>query len=345
MDVPESIATLIIVTYRSAPHIPRLTAALNALVERRFDLIVVDNASPPEQRPTEQDFPKGARFIQLETNEGFAAANNRAAALAKTPYLVLLNPDAFPEPDWLGALLTAAAAHPDAGAIGSTQISASDPTSYDGLGDCYHAFGVPWRGGYGASRARTPALPGETFSACAAAALYRADAWRDLGGFDERFFCYCEDVDLGFRLRLAGYICIQEPTAIVHHVGGASSGARSDFAVFYGTRNRTWTFLKNMPAPLLGLFGLPHLAVLALFLFVSPFRGTGPATWRGAIAACAGAPKIMAARVALQKTRRVSSWRLLKAMTLSPIATLKRHPVIRPLAPAKERVETKEAVD
>jgi GT2 family glycosyltransferase len=334
MDAPQPIATIIIVTFRSASHLPRLRAALDALVERRFDLIVVDNASAPEERPQQHDLPHGAHFIQLERNEGFAAANNRAAKIARTPFLVLLNPDAFPEPEWLGALLEAAAANPRAAAIGSTQISATDTTRFDGLGDCYHAFGVPWRGGYGAVRAKTAALPGETFSACAAAALYRADLWRDVGGFDESYFCYCEDVDLGFRLRMAGYICIQAPDAIVHHVGGASSGARSDFAVFHGTRNRTWTFFKNMPAPLLLLFGLPHLGVLTLFLAVSPFRGTGRATWRGAMAAFAGLPKVMAARRSVQKTRRVALRQLLHAMAFSPYDVINRSAVIRPIAPA-----------
>ena len=99
----------------------------------------------------------------------------------------------------------------------------------------------------------------EVFAACAAAALYRRDAFEALGGFEERFFCYYEDVDLGFRLRLAGGRCVLEPRAIVRHVGSASSGQVSGFAEYHGTRNRLWTFLRDMPTALMPIaLPAPH---------------------------------------------------------------------------------------
>ncbi|MFN3398776.1 MAG: glycosyltransferase family 2 protein [Ferrovibrio sp.] len=91
---------------------------------------------------------------------------------------------------------------------------------------------------------------GEAFGPCAAAALFRADAFRAAGGFDESLFCYMEDVDLAFRLRFAGERAMQIPAARVRHVGGGSVGG-SEFAVYHGARNSVWCFVKNIPAALL----------------------------------------------------------------------------------------------
>jgi len=97
----------------------------------------------------------------------------------------------------------------------------SNSDLFDGTGDAYSALGVAWRGNHG--RSSQEFVPeGETFAPCAAAALYRTDAFRRAGGFDERFICYYEDVDLAFRLRLCGGRCIQVPDAGVHHVGSSS---------------------------------------------------------------------------------------------------------------------------
>lgn len=317
---------VVIVTFNSRAHFPRLKAALEAQTHP-FTLVVIDNASRAEERPAATDFPAGAEIRLMERNLGFAEGNNVAAASLDTDFIALLNPDAFPAPGWLAQLVGAARANPDAAAFGSTQISAEDGTRFDGLGDCYHVAGVPWRGGYGWPVTRG-ARSGDCFSPCAAAALYRTSVWRELGGFDERFFCYCEDVDLGFRIRLAGHRVVQAGDAVVHHVGGASSGRRSAFAVFHGTRNRLWTFVKNMPAPAFWILLPLHIAMTLAFLVWSPFRGTGPATWRGVGAALAGIGPIWRTRRAVQRTRRARATDVLSVMAFSPFAMLSRAPVV-----------------
>jgi N-acetylglucosaminyl-diphospho-decaprenol L-rhamnosyltransferase len=321
-------AVVIIVTYNSRAHFARLARALDAQTERRFRLIIWDNASRAPEKPTPQDFPD-AELVLHDSNLGFATANNRAAAMApECEMVVLLNPDAFPEPDWLERLIAAAQTYGQVAAFGSTQIAAQNPSHYDGLGDCYHVSGVPWRGGFGHARTEPP-RNGETFSACAAAVLYRRAAWDAVGGFDERFFSYGEDVDIGFRMRLLGWPTMQISDAIVHHVGGASAGQRSTFAVFHGTRNRTWIFVKCMPLPALLIFAPAHLAILAIFLAASPFRGTGVATWRGVGAAILGIPAMLRARRTLQGARRASNWAILHAMAWSPLALARRRVVLR----------------
>src|SRR5262249_3235031 len=160
---------------------------------------------------------------------------------------------AFPEPNWLAELLAAAKRWPHAAAFGSTQISDRQSSRLDGAGDEMSCFGVPYRAYYGAPRDLNPD-EGECFSACAAAALYRTASFRALGGFDERLFCYCEDVDLGYRLRLSGGATVQAARAIVRHIGGG----RSAFADRLGARNALWVFVKNTPLPLLFLLAPLH---------------------------------------------------------------------------------------
>jgi GT2 family glycosyltransferase len=205
-------------------------------------------------------------------NLGFAVANNRAVAMCDTEFVALLNPDAFPEPGWLAALVAAARQHPEAVAFGSRQMLDGTDDCVDGIGDVYHISGLSWRAGHGCRLTAADLQDAEIFSACAAAALYRRWAFNEVGGFDEDFFCYFEDVDLGFRLRLAGYGARYVSAAAVSHVGGVSSrGNENDFAVFYGHRNLVWCYVKNMPQPL--LFASLHAHILQT-IFLTAFSVT-----------------------------------------------------------------------
>lgn len=318
--------SVLIVAYNSKPLIDRTLAALAVQTMGDFEAIVLDNASPdgPPVLPADPRF----RLIASPSNLGFAGGNNRAAAEARAPWLALLNPDAFPEPDWLEKLLAAAAAHEGAGTVGSLQKSADEPGLLDGTGDCYHFAGVAWRGLYGRPEAEAPPT-GEVFGPCAAAALYRRDVFQALGGFDEDFFCYHEDVDLAFRFRLAGWRCVQSAEAKVAHVGSASTGRHSEFAVFHGVRNRVWTFFKDMPLPLL-LMLTPFFVAGQIFLLTRVGEETKPATIRGLKAGFAGLPKIWAKRRAVQKTRRAPLAAIAQSFTWDPYKVFRREHDVRP---------------
>ena len=322
------IATIIVVTHNSARWLPRMAAAVAAQSEPRFRLVIVDNASAPDERPRPSALPAHASLIQSETNVGFAEANNLGARDADTPYLVFLNPDAFPEPNWLGALLAAAEAHANAAAIGSTQLRADAPGVLDGAGDVLHATGMAYRAAHG-RRARVPPF-GESFSACAAAMLVRRAAFEAVGGFDARSFCYFEDVDLGFRLRLKGWRVLQSPDAMVAHVGGGAAGVQTPFADFHGARNRLWTFIKCMPTPLFWPLLPLHLIASAIVVTVAALRGRGFAAWRGFRAGLSSLAPIWRARKAVQRERRVSWLEIARALAWSPDVLFTRRPVIRP---------------
>jgi GT2 family glycosyltransferase len=285
---------VVIVAYNAGDHLQRCIDALERQTFTDFEAVVWDNASSDDAVGRLR---AGLR-IRLERcgeNLGFAAANNRAAALSKAPFIVTLNPDAFPEPDWLERLIQAARTY-HAESVASLQLSDDDPAILDGAGDCMSIAGIGWRGGYSHARATAPAEPVEVFSACAAAALYRRDAFEALGGFEERFFCYYEDVDLGFRLRLAGGRCVLEPSAIVRHVGSASSDKVSGFAEYHGARNRLWTFLRDMPTVLMPIALPAHILVIAYVFLRSSTPEMRDARWRGLKDGWAGRKAFIAGR-------------------------------------------------
>ncbi len=207
---------LVVVTFNSKSNFSRLKESLEAQTIP-YRLIVVDNASAAAMRPTHGDLPAAAELISGGQKSWFRRRQQSCGRPVGHRVHRAAQPRCVSGARLVETLVAAADANIHAAAFGSTQIDARDETRYDGLGDCYHAFGVPWRGGYGHVRAGLP-LQGQVFSPCAAAALYRRAAWQEVGGFDETFFCYCEDVDLGFRLRLAGHSILQVPQAVVRHV-------------------------------------------------------------------------------------------------------------------------------
>ena len=204
-------------------------------------------------------------------------------------------------------------------------VLADTPQYLDGAGDSYHVSGRAWREGHGARADSWPARDAEVFGACAAAALYRRGAFDDAGGFDEPLFLYFEDVDLAFRLRLRGHRCVVRPFAVVTHVGSAFSGYRSNFAVYHGERNAIWTFMKNMPGPLLWLYLPQHLLINAAALLYYPRRGQG--RWRCARSwtQYAGCPSVLCQRRIIQASRVSSARSLRRAFRRNPFEPYRRN--------------------
>lgn len=147
-----------------------------------------------------------------------------------------------------------------------------------------------------------------------AAALYRRSAFLEVGGFDEGYFCYFEDVDLGFRLRLLGYGCRYVPDAVVRHIGSAVTGRGSAFSRYYGHRNLVWTWWKNMPGPLFWLYLPPHLALNLGSIVWFMLRGQGAILLRAKWDALRGLRRCWRQRQQIQARRRISCgqlWRVL----------------------------------
>ena len=303
---PAGSVTVIIVNWNGGALLNQCVRHLQAQTWRPDRVLLVDNASTDDSLAQLPDWPL-LTVLRMDRNLGFAAGNNIAIAQCDTDYVALLNPDAFAAPDWLEQLLLAAQTHPAAAAFGSRQLSHEDPTHLDGIGDCYHLSGMAWRQGHGQRQQAQHLVEQDIFAPCAAAALYRRASIEALGGFDESFFCYMEDVDLGFRLRLAGYAARYVPSAVVRHVGSATSGGQhSAFSVFHGHRNMVWTFVKNMPTPLFWLLLPWHLAAnIAALIFFSA-RGQGKTIVRAKWRALQGLGHAWRQRRSVQRRRTAS---------------------------------------
>jgi GT2 family glycosyltransferase len=308
MPQEQTRVAVVVVNHNGGGVVQQALEALEGQTRRPNRTIVVDNASSDGSADhIDARFP-AVELIRLDRNAGFAAGNNIGVATAEDcDWIALLNPDAFPEPTWLERLLDSAAAHPDFSFFGSLLLRADEPTEVDGSGDAYHVGGMAWRRDNGRPLAEAHLDPGEIFSPCAAAALYRRDAFLEAGGFDESFFAYYEDSDLAFRLRLLGHRCFYEPSAVVRHVGFSTAGEESPFTVFHSQRNLVWAWVKNMPGPLLGVYLLQHFLVNLLNIGWYTVRGQGGSVLRSKSAALRGLPAVWRARREIQRRRVVSS--------------------------------------
>jgi N-acetylglucosaminyl-diphospho-decaprenol L-rhamnosyltransferase len=262
---------VIIVNYNGGPLIQRCVNALATQTMGAFEAFIVDNASTdgsavklrlPDPRFT---------LIKHRSNIGFAAANNLGAQGCRAPWVATLNPDTEAKPNWLEEMRRGAERYPTVRMFGATLISAADPKVADGFGDVLSIAGIPWRGGNGHLVSDLPMTDLEVFGPCAAAALYDRKVFEEVEGFDESFFCYIEDVDLAFRLRLRGERCMQLRNAIVLHYGSAITGPLSEFTILHSFRNRLWMILKNMPL-LLMFVALPANLFCSIFIILLSYR-------------------------------------------------------------------------
>jgi GT2 family glycosyltransferase len=307
--------TVIIVNWNGERFLERcLTALMNQTI-KPHEIILVDNASSDGSVGIVRRFPF-VRLIALDYNSGFAKGNNLAiASAADSEWIALVNPDAFAEPNWLEELLKTAEFNPEFNVFGSKLVNADNPLLLDGTGDAYLMSGRVWREGHGSSVKEICNESREIFSPCAAAAMYRRSILYELGGFDEDYFCYIEDVDLGFRMRLAGHRCLYVPHSIAHHVGsGTTGGQHSNFSVYHGHRNLVWTFVKDMPGVLFWLLLPLHIVLNLVSIIWFALRGQGGVIWRAKRDALLGLPKIWRKRQTIQNHRKVSVseiWRVL----------------------------------
>jgi len=227
-----------------------LEECLLSLTRQTFDraeVIVVDNSGRGVARSLAGRY--AFRLIENRRNAGFGAAINQGFSIARSPYLATLNDDAVAHAGWLEALVEAMESDARAGMCAS-QVRLSGEFLLDSAGMLASADGSTKQRGH----RQAPDLysqPEEVLFPSASAALYRSAMIRETGGFDEDFFLYCEDADLGLRARWAGWKCLYAPGAVVEHRYSHSAGRASALKAYYVERNRLYLVLKNFPAPML----------------------------------------------------------------------------------------------
>jgi GT2 family glycosyltransferase len=247
---------IVIVNYNGADFVAdavRSALAQTVRREARVPVVVVDNASTDGSLEVLRAFGDEIALVASPTNTGFSGGNNLAFARAPDAgAYALLNPDAVAAPDWLAQLLATGERHPGWGFIGSRITDANAPGRLDNVGLRMALDGTVRGRGRGEPDDGRYAEERPLLLASGCAMLVDGPATRDAGGFDERFFCYCDDVELCLRLTLRGRTGWFAPAARASHRFSASTGQTfSPFKAYHVERNRYWVLAKCFPAPLL----------------------------------------------------------------------------------------------
>jgi GT2 family glycosyltransferase len=217
-----------------------------------FETIVVDNGSSDESADIAQrEF--GARVIRNKENRGFCAANNQGIREARGEFIALLNNDAEAAPDWLAELARVCASRADVGMAASKVLVWEDPRRIDKVGHLIFPDGQNRGRGSGVLDEGQFDREEEVLWPDGCAAMYRKRMLDEIGGFDEDFFAYGDDAELGLRARIAGWKCVYAPRAVVRHHRGATLGKDSGRRLELIERNRVLLAVKLFPWSLLWL--------------------------------------------------------------------------------------------
>jgi GT2 family glycosyltransferase len=237
---------VVVPTWNGAQWLPGCLGAIERQTLPPDEVVVVDNGSSDRSLEVVAERCPQARVVRLGRNTGFAFAANRGIEAAGADAVALVNTDVELAPDWLERTAARLAADPRLGAVATKMVDMADRGRLYDAGDVLRRDGVcEQRGRFDADDGRFD-TPGEVFSACAGAALYRRAAVLRVGGFDERFFAYLEDADLGLRLRLAGWTCAYEPAVAAHASGGSSWQLRRPVPA-WAARNTLLLVAKAFP--------------------------------------------------------------------------------------------------
>lgn len=239
--------TVVIPNYNGEKYLLPCLEALYRNTEMEIDVIVVDNHSTDNSiEGAKARYPQ-ITYVQLEQNFGFSRAVNEGIKAARTPYVLLLNNDTEIQKNFIEVLWKTIKKSECIFSVEGKMLQYGNEGKIDSAGTFYNALGWAFARGKDCAEAKYETKC-EVFAACAGAALYRKSVFEKIGSFDEQYFAYLEDIDIGYRAKLHGYQNIYEPKARVLHVGSGTSGSRYNaFKVRYSARNNIYLIYKNMP--------------------------------------------------------------------------------------------------
>ncbi len=272
-------------TLAAGPPLVDCLRSLREQTRRDVEVVVVDNSGRQAVRESEAGR-LADDVIENANNVGFGAAVNQGFRWSRAPYLATLNDDAVASPRWIEALLEAIEPRAEVGMCASRVVLAGR-RRLDSAGMLVCADASSKQRGHGADPALYAGLE-EVLFPSGSAALYRRRMLDEVGWFDESFFLYCEDTDLGLRARWAGWKCLYVPEATVEHRYSGSAGRASPLKAYYVERNRLFVAVKNFPGRMLAKAPAASLARYAwhvVFLFrgdgvTAEFQQRGYGAWR-----------------------------------------------------------------
>ena len=287
---------VVVVNYNGERLLPDCLAALAAQTVAPDEIVVADNGSRDRSLALLRADHPHVRALAIGRNLGFAGGANRGVRATAAPWVCVLNSDATPAPDWL-AQLTAAPRDECTWALGSVLVSATSGR-IESAGDQYSPAGYAHKLLRDRPLEDLPAAPYRVFAAPGAAPVFRRDVFEALGGYEERFFLYYEDVDLAFRAVLAGWHALLVPSARVVHQLGATTRSHAR-ARFYVARNSAWCAVRCLPQAR----PRPLARRWLLELRTNRPRRHVPVEVAGRIAALAGLRRALRERRAIQAGR------------------------------------------
>jgi GT2 family glycosyltransferase len=302
-----------------------LRACLKSLAAQQgaeFEIIVVDNGSSDGSlEMLEREFREiPVKVIRNRENLGFCAANNQGIREARGRYIALLNNDAEAGPGWLAALRRTFDSEPATGMAASKILVWEDPGRIDKAGHLIYPDGQNRGRGSGEPDRGQYDQPGEALWPDGCAAMYKREMLEQIGGFDEDFFAYADDAELGLRARIAGWRCRYAPDAVVWHHRGSTLGLGSVRRLALIERNRVLLAAKLFPWSLLCLNPVYYAARVAAGMWAS-MRGRGEtshfpgvagklrmaaALLKGDLAALFLLPRMLRKRARMRQIRKLS---------------------------------------
>jgi len=318
---PAPRVAVLVVNWNRSALLAACLGSLKAQTFTDFEVILVDNGSQDDSLAVARKAGiERLRIIENRENRGFCAANNQGIEAAQGEFVALLNNDAEAEPGWLAALVEAADS-PRTGLVASKILVWETPETIDKVGHLIYPDGQNRGRGHGERDQGQYDRPEPTLWPDGCAALYRRSMLAEIGGFDEDFFAYADDAELGLRARAAGWEAVYAPEAVVRHHRGATLGRYSPKRLFLIERNRLWLVAKHFPWRMWP--GVPYFYGKRLLASARAARaGVGDAALaqaessasrliqcliRAHLAALLGLPKMLAKRRRLASTRRLSS--------------------------------------
>jgi GT2 family glycosyltransferase len=314
--------SVLIVAYESRDDLRKTLPALLGELDDGDELIVVDNKPGDGSVELVRELAPGARVVSPGRNTGFSGGADAGAEAAQGDLLVLLNPDAAPQPGW-GEAIRRPWIEERGWAAWQALVADGAGETINSAGNPIHFTGIVWAGGHGRPLSGAPSA-GEVAAASGACLAVPLDRWRRAGGFPPEFFMYHEDVDLSVRLRMEGGTVGIEPTAVVAHDYDFSAGAEK---WFWLERNRLAFLVRTYPTSLLILLAPPLLATELALLVVAAAGGWGRQKLRANREVIAWLPRLLRERRALQRRRAIGAAEFAAALTpdldsdlISPLA-------------------------
>ncbi len=318
----EPLVSIIILNWNGKEYLGKCLRSLKKQTYKNFEVILVDNGSTDGSIDYVKDnFGHFIKLIQNNTNLGFARGNNIGIKNSKGKYILLLNNDTRTDSVWVEELVKVAEGDDKIGMCASKVLSLDNPKIIDNVGHLIYKDGLNrGRGRLEYDKGQYDTAE-EVFFPSGCAATYRKKMLDEIGGFDEDFFAYCDDTDIGIRGRLAGWKSVYVPKAIVYHKYSASTSPYSLFKAFHAERNRLWIAVKYFPLPIL-LCNPYYAALRTLFQLYGALTRKGAAgrfkeeftsaelfltLLRAYFSAMKGLPKMWRRRKEIHKLQKVSN--------------------------------------